>query len=95
MTPLQSTLAAAAFAVIATGAFGATKTVTLEVSRMVCPACPITVKKALQRVDGVTKAEVSFERKEAVVTFDDVKTSEQALIKATTSVGFPSSIKSK
>lgn len=60
---------------------------------MVCPACPVTVKKALQKVDGVSKAEVSFERKEAVVTFDDTKTNEQELVKATERVGFPSSIK--
>jgi mercuric ion binding protein len=30
-----------------------------------CPVCPITVKKALSKVDGVSKVEVSYEKKEA------------------------------
>ena len=70
--------------------FAATQTATLKVPGMTCSACPITVKKALSRVEGVEKVEVSFEKKEAVVTFDDAKTNEKALIKATTNVGYPS-----
>lgn len=62
---------------------------------MVCPLCPITVKKALQKVNGVLNADVSLERKEAVVIFDDAKTNEQELIKATGNAGFPSTIKPK
>ena len=57
---------------------------------MTCPTCPITVKKALNKVDGVSKVEVRYERKEAIVTFDDSKTDAKALIKATTNAGFPS-----
>ncbi len=71
-------------------AWAASKTVTLSVSGMTCAACPITIKKALTEVDGVTKAEVSFDKKEAVVTFDDTKTSVPALIGATTNAGYPS-----
>jgi periplasmic mercuric ion binding protein len=66
------------------------KTVTLNVSGMTCAACPITVKKALQRVAGVSKAEVQFEKKQALVTFDDTKTDTDALVKATTDAGYPS-----
>ena len=93
MKALRSFAAAGALAALSAGAFAAPKTVTLQVSRMACPACPVTVKKTLQRVDGVLKADVSFERKEAVVTFDDTKTSEDVLIKATTTAGFPSAVK--
>lgn len=50
------------------------QTVTLEVPTMNCVTCPFTVKKALQNVEGVTKAEVTFETKLAVVKFDDEKT---------------------
>ena len=57
---------------------------------MTCAACPITIKKALTEVDGVTEAEVSFDKKEAVVTFDDTKTSVSVLIGATTNAGYPS-----
>ena len=66
------------------------KTVTLKVPGMTCPACPITVRKALNKVDGVSKVEVRYEQKQAVVTFDDAKTDTKALIKATTDAGFPS-----
>ena len=71
-------------------AWAASKTVTLSVPGMTCAACPITIKKALTEVDGVTEAEVSFDKKEAVVTFDDTKTNVSALIGATTNAGYPS-----
>ena len=74
-------------------AFGASKTVTLAVTHMTCAACPITVKKALEKVNGVEQVEVSFEKKEAVVTFDDGKTKAQALTEATKNAGYPSSVK--
>lgn len=41
---------------------------------MTCSACPITVKKAIFKVEGVSKVDVGFEKREAVVTFDDAKT---------------------
>lgn len=76
-----------------TPALAAPKTVTLEVPGMTCAACPITVKTALTRVEGVAKAEVSFEKKEAVVTFDDAKTKVETLTEATKNAGFPSTVK--
>lgn len=78
---------------IAAPVWAATKTVTLSVPGMYCAVCPITVKKALTKVDGVTKAEVSYEKREATVTFDDGKTNVQALTKATENAGYPSSAK--
>lgn len=69
------------------------RTVTLAVPGMTCATCPITVKRALTKVPGVTKVEVSYERKEAVVTFDDARTRVQALIDATTKAGYPSTEK--
>jgi periplasmic mercuric ion binding protein len=74
-------------------AWAATKTVTLSVPGMTCAACPITVKKALSKVDGVIKTEVSYETKEATVTYDDAKTSVNTLLDATRNAGYPSSVK--
>jgi mercuric ion binding protein len=74
-------------------AWAATKTVTLSVPGMTCAACPITVKKALNKVEGVTKTEVSFEKKEATITYDDAKTSVNALLGAIKNAGYPSSVK--
>ena len=73
--------------------FAAPKTVTLSVPSMNCSACPITVKKALQNVDGVEKVTATFEPKEAVVTFDDRKTTVDKLREATTQAGYPSTPK--
>lgn len=73
--------------------WAATQTVTLAVSKMTCAACPITVKKALSKVDGVSNIAVNLEKHEAVVTFDDAKTSVQKLTEATTNAGYPSSPK--
>jgi mercuric ion binding protein len=79
--------------VLTAPAWAADKTVTLSVSGMTCAACPVMVKKALNKVDGVQKAEVSYEKKEAVVTYDDAKTSVEALTKATEAAGYPSELK--
>ena len=53
--------------------WAATQTVTLFVPDMNCAACPITVKKALTKVSGVSKTDVNLDRREAKVTFDDVR----------------------
>jgi mercuric ion binding protein len=53
----------------------------------------ISVKRSLTRLDGVTKADVSLEKREAVVTFDDAKTNVDALLKATKDAGYPSTLK--
>jgi len=71
-------------------ALASPQTVTLNVSGMTCPTCPITVKKALEKVSGVSKVEVRYEKKQVLVTFDDAKTNTDALMKATTNAGYPS-----
>ena len=83
----------ALFAAFAAPAFAATQTVTLSVPGMTCAACPVTVKRALSKVEGVSKIDVSFEKLQAVVSFDDTKTNVPALTKATANAGFPSTAK--
>jgi len=73
--------------------FAAEKTVTLAVPSMTCDACPITVRMALEKVPGVTKVKATYEPKEAVVTFDDAKTTVERLTEATKNAGYPSSLK--
>lgn len=67
--------------------------ITLEVPPMDCVTCPITVEKALDRVDGVKSVSVTFDEKIAEVTFDDDITNAEALIIATTNAGYPSVVK--
>jgi mercuric ion binding protein len=91
MKSIKSLLAGAAVALALVAPIWASpKTVTLNVSGMTCAACPITVKKALEKVQGVSKVDVRFEKKQVLVTFDDAKTNTDALVKATTNAGYPS-----
>ena len=79
-------------AALSAPAWAATTTVTLSVPGMKCATCPITIKKALNKVEGVENIEVNLEKKEAVVTFDDAKTTVETLLDATKNAGFPSSV---
>lgn len=74
-------------------AFAGPKTVTLAVPGMTCALCPVTIKVALKKVSGVSEVDVSYEKKQAIVTFDDAKTTVDALIKATGDAGYPSTVK--
>jgi periplasmic mercuric ion binding protein len=75
---------------LAAPAWASPKTVTLNVSGMTCVVCPITVKKALEKVPGVSSVDVRYEKKQVLVTFDDAQTNTDALVKATTNAGYPS-----
>lgn len=77
---------------LVTPAWAATQTATLSVPGMTCAACPITVKKALSKVEGVSQVDVIFEKREAMVIFDDAKTSASALTQATENAGYPSTV---
>ncbi len=70
----------------------APQTVTLTIPTMDCPVCPITIKKALTQVTGVSQALVSYERREATVTFDNARTTVEALTRATAQAGYPSTL---
>ena len=71
-------------------ALAAERTVTLAVDNMYCSACPYTVKQSLAKLTGVSDAAVSYEKKTAIVTYDDQKTTVAALTAATTNAGYPS-----
>lgn len=78
---------------LSTGAMAAVQTVALDVPGMTCASCPITIKQTLKKVDGVKEVKASFATKEAIVTFDDSKTSIAKLTAATTNAGYPSTLK--
>ncbi|GLR26482.1 mercury resistance system periplasmic binding protein MerP [Limnobacter litoralis] len=90
---MKKLFASLALVAVVTPVWAATQTVKLAVPGMTCAACPITVKKALSKVEGVSKTDVNFDKREAVVTFDDAKTSVQKLTQATEDAGYPSSVK--
>jgi len=89
-TKLVALLAAAFTSVAAIGA--AARTVTLDVTKMYCATCPITVRVALEKVPGVKSAAVDYKTKRAVVIYDPTKTSPEALTTATAQAGYPSTV---
>ena len=91
MKLLRLTMLLAALA--SSTAFAENKTVTLSVPGMNCDLCPLTIKKAISKVPGVSSVDASYEKKQAVVTFDDSKTSVEALTRATANAGYPSTPK--
>ena len=68
----------------------APQTVVLDVQNMTCELCPITVKKALDKVPGVADTKIDFAKKTATVKFDPERANVAALVKATTNAGYPS-----
>ncbi len=59
------------------------------IENMTCATCPITVRRAMQRVDGVHSVTIDFETKIAVAVFDPAKTSAVAIADASINVGYP------
>ena|SRR5215217_3991862 len=72
--------------VITAAAF--TKTVTIKVAGMKCSKCSASVSKALKATEGVEEAEVSSEKGEAVIKYDDQKLNEAKLREVINSTGF-------
>ena len=67
----------------------AEKTVTFTIEKMTCKTCPITVRKAMSKVDGVVKVTTNYEARTATAVFDPSKTNAQAIGDASTNAGYP------
>jgi copper chaperone CopZ len=72
--------------VITAAAF--TKTVTIKVEGMKCAKCSSSVTKALKATEGVEDAQVSADKGEAVIKYDDQKLDEAKLREVINSTGF-------
>ena len=72
--------------------FADEQSVVLSVPGMKCPACPVTVMVAIQRVEGVKSVNVNLKTKLAEVSYDDQLTNISKLQVATKNVGFPSQV---
>jgi mercuric transport protein len=72
----------------ASSALAMTKTATIRVEGMHCKMCSASVAKALKATDGVEKVEVSSEKGEAVIQYDDQKVTEAKLREVINGTGF-------
>ncbi len=64
------------------------ETLTLNIGGMTCGGCVKSVTRILENTEGVVKAEISLENKNAVIEFDPAKTNPAALIEAVEDGGF-------
>ena len=66
---------------------------TLTVAGMTCGGCATAVRLAALKIAGVSKANVSFEKGLAVVTYDPVRTNPEAIAKTITErTGFTAAV---
>lgn len=64
------------------------KIVTLKVQGMTCGGCVIGTRKVLTRLAGVTKADVSYEKGTAVVTYDPTRVTVEQMVAAIKTLGY-------
>lgn len=67
-------------------------TVTLHIEGMTCGGCTLATRTVLERLDGVTKAEVSYEKKRAVVTYDPTKVTVAQMIAAVATLKYTATV---
>jgi mercuric ion binding protein len=71
----------------------AVQSATFAVENMTCALCPVTVKKAMEQVNGVQSVAIDFAAKTATVAFDPSVTTIEAIAAASTDAGYPASVK--
>jgi copper chaperone len=64
------------------------QTVTLGISGMTCGGCVRSVTNVLKALDGVAKADVSLEKRSAVVDYDPGKVALEQLKRSVVEAGF-------
>lgn len=66
--------------------------VTLQVENMTCPACAVTIERALDKVDGVSAVKVDSDAGKVEVTIDSERVTEAQVAVAVTNAGFPARV---
>jgi len=99
---MKKTLALALFALTAAAPIAAIpaaaqtvaaeQTVTFATDNMTCALCPITVKRAMEGVEGVESVAVDFDAKTATVVFDTAATNADAVAAASANAGYPAHV---
>ncbi len=90
--PAATPLNAPAFAQTATSE-ATVQSVIFAVENMTCALCPVTVKNAMEGVDGVQSVDVDFDAKTATVIFDPSATTPDAIAAASANAGYPAAAK--
>ncbi len=88
-TPANAETAPSAVEAVTPVAF---ETAEFSVENMTCASCPITVRKAMERVPGVQSVEVDFKTKIATVEYDPALSSPADIAAAPTGNGYPATL---
>lgn len=70
------------------------RTITLDIKGMTCTGCETTVENAASGVEGVLKAEASYDTGRATIKYDKSKTGRKEIVAAINKTGFTVSTKS-
>lgn len=70
-----------------------TERVTIAIEGMHCGSCANGIRAMLKRTAGVTSADVSYERKEAVVEYEPGRVTREKIVEAITNLGYKASVK--
>lgn len=71
----------------------AVQSATFAVENMTCALCPVTVKKAMEKVTGVQSVQIDFAARTATVVFDPAVTSVEAIAAASADAGYPAEVR--
>jgi copper chaperone len=61
---------------------------TIKVEGMSCGHCQMRVKKAIEEVEGVRKADVDLQKKQAVIEYDEEKANSEKIKAAIREAGY-------
>lgn len=68
------------------------KNITISIESMTCGGCVAAVTRALQQVAGVAEVQVSLEKAQAKVDFDEGKVSAADLVTAVEEAGYDATV---
>ncbi len=88
-------IAQASHSLVVAAANADTKTerVLVAIEGMHCDGCATGIRAMLKRTEGVMSADVSYERKEAVVEFDSGRTTREKIVQVIVNLGYKASVK--
>lgn len=72
---------------------GASREVRLDVRGMTCSGCAATIDHRLGKIEGIVDKQVSFEDRQAVVRYDSLQVSKDAILQTIRDIGYGVEIK--
>ena len=70
----------------------ATHTATLDITGMTCASCSVTVKAAVNKLDGIASIEVDTDAGQAVVAYDGERVTAEQIAQAVTDAGYATTV---